>query len=424
MDPMLKIFVIDDDYSSRIGLEKLLSLWGHSVIVFSNAKEAVKEIEKANPDLIISDYKMGEMDGMEFLKIVKRDHPNIPFIMLTAYGSEKLAVEAIKNGAYYYLRKPIEIEELQSLLDKIEKNRMLKEIIKGERIIPNFITCSEKLKKSLEAIDNVADKDVPILIIGETGTGKELIARRIHSLSKRYKGNFIPINCSAIPETLFEVELFGSEKGAFTGAIDKKGKIEIADKGTIFLDEITELSSYTQAKLLRFLDSKEFFKVGGSNLLKSDVRIVSATNKNIEELVKEKKFREDLYYRISTVCINIPPLRERKEDIKILANYYSEIYSKELEINFKLDEITLNKLMEEEFKGNVRELQSKIKRLILNIPDIEFNEKEEPLTLDDAILSHCLKILKKCNGNKSKASEILKISRPTLDKIISKCKNF
>jgi DNA-binding NtrC family response regulator len=423
MHTLLKIFVVDDEESSKIGLEKILSLWGYSVKTFSSAKNSIEKISSEMPDLIISDYKMEEMDGMEFLKILKKDFPYIPFIMLTAYGSEKLAVEAIKNGAFYYLKKPIEIEELKSLLEKIEKEKFLKEIIKGERNIPPFLTSSEKLKKTLEVIDSIAEKDVPVLIIGETGTGKELIARRIHFLSKRYKWDFIPINCSAIPENLFEVEFFGSEKGAFTGAIDKKGMVEVADKGTIFLDEITDLNLNSQAKLLRFLDSKEFFKVGGTKVLKSDVRIISATNKNIEELVKEKKFRDDLYYRVSTVLIKIPPLRERKEDIKILANYFSKLYSKEFNVEFEIDEKTIEKFKEEEWKGNVRELQSKIKRMILGVPEMEFEEKENPLALDDAILYHCLKILKNCNGNKSKAAEILKISRPTLDKILSRCKN-
>lgn len=318
---------------------------------------------------------------------------------------------------------------MEKILEKVsykKRNNLLKDIIKGERFIPNFLTSSEALKKSLEVIDFVAEKDIPVLIVGETGTGKELIAKRIHNLSNRYKMNFIPINCYAIPENLFEVEIFGSEKGAFTGAIDKKGKIEIADKGTIFFDEITELSLNCQAKLLRFMDLSEFFRVGGNKLLKSDVRIISATNKNIEELVKEKKFREDLYYRISVVQIYIPPLRERKEDIKILTDYFLEIYSKEFNIeDFKIDEKILEKFLKEEWRGNVRELQSKIKRLILNIPEIKLEEKkEEPETLDDAILNHCLKIIEKCNGNKSKAAEILKISRPTLDKIISKCKKY
>jgi len=384
---------------------------------------------------------MPVMDGMETLQRIKEINENIPVIMLTAHGTMESAVEAMKLGALDYISKPFDIEELKILIKKAldvgelknEVSYLREELEKntGKTIVGESI----KMKKVLEMIERVANTNATILILGESGTGKEVIANTIHYNSDRRDKPYVKVNCGAIPENLIESELFGYEKGAFTGAIARKiGKFEKASGGTIFLDEIGELDLAMQVKLLRILQEKEFERVGGNEVVKIDIRVIAATNKDLLKMVQEGNFREDLYYRINVIPINIPPLRDRKEDIPLLIEYFLNQYGKEIgRKNISISKIAIEKLIQYKWNGNIRELENMIERLVIlvdgeiieeiHLPkevfmDVEidniFKLPQNGINLDDIEKSLIRQALDISNGNQTHAAKLLGITRHTL----------
>ncbi|MGC8767567.1 MAG: sigma-54-dependent transcriptional regulator [Brevinematia bacterium] len=454
--PRETILIVDDEEKIREGLKTIFELEGFNVITSQDGNDAIKKINSEKVDVVILDLKMPNLNGYEFLSIVSKTDPFLPIIILTAHGSLEDAVKLTKQGAFDYFIKPPNIDKLITSINKaLDYRKNLLEKAKEKVITPKdaldaIIGESDEIKEIKELIRRVASTDATVLITGESGTGKELIANAIHALSPRRNGPFVKVNCGSIPETLLEAELFGHEKGAFTGAINRrKGRFELADGGTIFLDEIGEISPKLQVALLRVLQEKEFQRVGGEENIKVDVRIITATNKNLEEEVKKGNFREDLYYRINIITIHIPPLRQRVSDIPILCNYflkrYSEIHNKK--INGISDEL-IKVLIEYRWPGNVRELQNFIESAIImcnkEILSIEcipphyksklFSSKIEYYTLqqnqkEDNIPIIPIKVgqkleeiekkvieetLKFTNYNKSKAARILGVTRKTL----------
>jgi len=371
---MTSILVIEDEHLQKELLSTILKEAGYNVFSASSLEEARKIISQYHPEIILTDLKLQNEDGMDILN----DLPEEPFkpavIIITAFGSIPSAVEAIKRGAFDYLTKPINKEVLLLTIKRAEeKINLVKEVyrLKSELYekfkIDGVVGRSKKMLQVIEIIKKVAPTNATVLICGESGTGKELIARAIHHNSPRKDNPFIAINCAAIPETLIESELFGYEPGAFTGANKRKiGLIEAANKGTLFLDEVAELPLITQSKLLRVLQEKEIRRIGGKETIKVDVRIIAATNKNLLEEVQKKKFREDLYYRLKVVTIEIPPLRERKEDIPELVKYFIEKYSKEFGKEIKgIEEKAMQALLNYHWPGNIRELESVIEKAII-----------------------------------------------------------
>ncbi|AEH22767.1 two component, sigma54 specific, transcriptional regulator, Fis family [Thermodesulfobacterium geofontis OPF15] len=371
---MTSILVIEDEHLQKELLSTILKEAGYNVFSASSLEEARKIISQYHPEIILTDLKLQNEDGMDILN----DLPEEPFkpavIIITAFGSIPSAVEAIKKGAFDYLTKPINKEVLLLTIKRAEeKINLVKEVyrLKSELYekfkIDGVVGKSKKMLQVIEIVKKVAPTNATVLICGESGTGKELIARAIHHNSPRKDNPFIAINCAAIPETLIESELFGYEPGAFTGANTRKiGLIEAANKGTLFLDEVAELPLITQSKLLRVLQEKEIRRIGGKETIKVDVRIIAATNKNLLEEVQKKKFREDLYYRLKVVTIEIPPLRERKEDIPELVKYFIEKYSKEFGKEIKgIEEKAMQALLNYHWPGNIRELESVIEKAII-----------------------------------------------------------
>ena len=363
MNSNLKIMVVDDDEQIRIALQTILKKEGYEVNAFPDALSAYIDLQKAEYSLIISDQRMPEMTGLEFLKKVNDEYEDIPFIMITAYGTILDAVEAMKFGAADFITKPFDANELLQKIERVLspenkefRNKELKKS-KGRPIITNDPT----MIKIFEIAEAVAKSDATVLVQGESGTGKELIARMIHASSQRNKQPFVAVNCAALPETLLESELFGHEKGAFTGAMTRKiGKFELAQGGTILLDEISEMDLNLQAKLLRVLQEKEVDRVGGSSPVSIDVRVIATTNRNLEESVRKGEFREDLFYRLNVIPITLPPLRERKGDIKLLVEYFM---SKYLNVKKpKIDNEILKELESYPWPGNIRELQNAVER--------------------------------------------------------------
>jgi DNA-binding NtrC family response regulator len=363
-----------DDESRMLDLMTMNFSSIYNILTAKNGLEALEVIHKNEVDLIVTDIKMPKMDGMELLKKVKSSF-DIPVIIVTAFGTIENAVEAVKSGAYDYVTKPINLQDLETKIKRsIEylkvkrENVLLREKIKNSL---NIVTQNEQMQKILEKIPEYANLDFPILILGESGTGTELIAHAIHDQSKRYLEPFISINVSAIPYELFESEFFGYDQGAFTGATSKKiGKFEASDKGTLFLDEIGDMPIEHQAKLLRVLQDSKITRLGSVEERRVDFRLISATNKPIDKMVEDKKFREDLYYRINVIRIEIPPLRERPEDIDILSRYYLEKYSNQLKKEISaFSPKTLEVLKSYRWPGNVRELQNVILRSVINAKD-------------------------------------------------------
>lgn len=368
-----KILVADDEQSMREFLDIMLRKEGYKVTLASNGEEVLKLIEKDIFDLVLLDIRMPRIDGLSALKRIKSVSPDTIVIMITAYASADTAIRAMKEGAYDYIIKPFKIEEIKLIIkNALEKknlqneNTLLKKVVRDRFHFENIIGQSPKMIAIYELLEKVSPTKTNILITGESGTGKELIAKAIHFNSPRKDKPFVTLNCGAIPETLIESELFGHMKGAFTDAIaTKKGLFEIADGGTIFLDEISELPLLMQVKLLRVLQDKEFKRVGGTEDIKVDVRIISATNKDLEEAVREKRFREDLFYRLNVIQIKLPPLRERKEDIPLLAEHFLKRYAQELNKNIsRISPEALRILLDYDYPGNVRELQNIIERAV------------------------------------------------------------
>lgn len=369
-----KILIVEDEETLSSSLKRVFSRDGYEVDTVDNAESALEMLDKGNYDIIITDIILPGIDGIELLKRIKEKLPDQTVIIITAYASLETAIDALRAGAYDYVIKPIIHEEIKQIVKNALKQRalqaenlLLKKQIERQYDFTKIIGESSAIQKVISEVKKIADARSNVLLLGETGTGKELISRAIHFNSSRADKPFIPINCSAIPENLLESELFGHVKGAFSGAItSKKGLFEEASGGTVFLDEIGDLSIGLQSKLLRVLEDHEIRPVGGTQSIKVDLRFISATNKDIERGLKEGWFREDLFYRINVITIRLPSLRERREDIKILTNYFIQKYSKELAKNVdKIDEEALDILQSYHWPGNVRELQNIIERAIL-----------------------------------------------------------
>jgi DNA-binding NtrC family response regulator len=389
-----KILIAEDEKAQRELLEGFLKKEGFSVEAASNGRQAIEKIERDFFDIAFLDYKMPELDGLQTLREIRKRFPDLPVVMMTAYGTVETAVASMKEGALDYLTKPIDLEELLLIIQKvlerstlIRENKDLKTRLQERYTFQNIIYGGPKMEEVMGLIARVAPSQATVLIRGESGAGKELIANAIHYASTRSEKPFVKMSCSAIPETLLESELFGHEKGAFTGAIQKRiGRFEEANSGTLFLDEIGELSPSTQVKLLRILQEKEFQRLGSNLNLKTDVRIITATHRNLEEAMRNGLFREDLYYRLNVISIHLPPLRERKEDIPLLIDHflkkYSELNQKKIQDLSKEARILL---LRHSYPGNVRELENLIERAVvlcrgevITTQDLPFHLQEGP----------------------------------------------
>lgn len=440
---MKKLLIIDDEENLCKSLSEVVAKEGYDVYYETSPSEAIKRVKEEKFDFILCDILMPEINGMEVLEKVKKTAPESTVIMMSAYGTVETAIECIKKGAYDYISKPFKKDEIILTLKKaeerqrlIKENILLKKQIRKEYGYENIYGKSKAIREIIEKIKKISPYKSTVLITGESGTGKELIARAIHNNSEREPAKFVAVNCAAIPDTLLESELFGYEKGAFTGALyPKKGLIEEADGGTLFLDEIGDLPPPLQVKILRFLQEGEVRKIGGTRTIKVNTRIIAATSKNLEEDIKTGKFREDLYYRINVIHIHIPPLRERKEDIPVLVDKFIKNFSEKLKKEIKgITPSALKILMDYPWPGNVRELENQIERAIVltenemltdnDFPDIK-NHLSRKETLFDSGLSiktHTAllekelitKALKETRGNKSRAAKLLQISLRTL----------
>ncbi len=427
----VRILIADDEKNFREVLMTTLSDEGFDVTGTDSAIKAKDLLEKEEYDVLLLDLNMPGVSGMEVLKKIKTFEIPPEVVILTGVGIVSTAVEAMKLGAYDYLTKPFKIEELKAVIEKAHEkkklrteNLLLKTQIKRQFRQKNIITKNTLMTEILETVKKVAIPDSPVLIYGESGVGKELIARAIHDASERAEKPYIPINCGAIPENIIESELFGHEKGSFTGAYEKKlGLLEIADSGTLFLDEIGDLPLQLQIKLLRVIETKSFFRVGGTREMKVDVKFVFATNKDIKTETEEGRFRHDLYYRISALTIHIPPLRERKEDISLLIAHFRENNPAFKHKKFSKD--ALDAISEYSWPGNVRELQNVLHRTLLlsktdtitreDLPaDLKTGNKASGIRLEDIEKNHILKILREAGGQRGRAAEILDIDPKTL----------
>ena len=374
MSERFRVLVIDDDPGVRDYLGALVSRRGYEVFAHPSGEEALRKLDADRPDLVTLDVVLPGMDGLETLRRLKERLPEVPVVMLSGHGQARTIVEAMRLGATDFLRKPFEVEELELAFQKALEKRALKEEVaklrgrtrsEAEMMILGGDT--PKMREVREIIEQVADTDITVLIRGESGTGKELVARALYQLSARRDRHFVKVNCAALPSELLESELFGFEKGAFTGAQRRKlGKFEYANQGTIFLDEISEMHPALQAKLLQVLQDGEFSRLGGESDIHVDTRVIAATNRNLEQAVSEGAFREDLYYRLNVVTVQLPPLRERKDAIPLLVDHflrkYNEQYRKELK---RLSEATLEGFLEYDWPGNVRELENMVKRMVV-----------------------------------------------------------
>jgi two-component system NtrC family response regulator len=394
------ILIVDDEKNYLVVLEALLSAEGYEIITADNARNALRLIEESDLDLVLTDMKMPGMSGMDLLVESKRRKPEVPVIMMTAYGTIEMAVEAMKKQAYDYITKPFQNEELKLTIKKalenyrlVKENRRLSEALSERHRYRNIIGKSRPMLQVYDLIDKVAQSKASVLVTGPSGTGKELIAKAIHYEGPRRDRPFISVNCGALTETLLESELFGHEKGAFTGAVAlKKGRFELADGGTLFLDEVGDMPPPLQVKLLRVLQEMEFERVGGTKTLKVDVRVLSASNRNLKEDVSGGLFREDLYYRLNVIHIDVPPLRERLEDIRLLVNHFIEKYRRdEGKDKIELSPEVWQVLYAHNWPGNVRELENVIERAVvlnsggvIELKDLpaEFSKSREELDVE------------------------------------------
>lgn len=370
---MSRILVVDDESSMRQLLDIALRKEGHQIVVAESGKKAVERFGKSAFDLVISDIRMPDMSGVEVLRHVKQSSPETPVIMITAYSAADTAVEALRLGAYDYIAKPFKVEELKATIkNALEKTRLAEEVVSLKRVLRqkhglgSLLGRSPKMIKLFELIKSVAPTNSTVLLTGESGTGKELAARAIHINSTRQAAQFVSVNCGAVPETLLESELFGHLRGSFTGATtNHKGLFEAAHQGTIFLDEIAEMSPSMQVKLLRVLQDKTFRSIGSTEEIEVDVRIIAATNKELEKMVGEKAFREDLYYRLNVIPIHLPPLRERRDDIEMLAEHFLPKACAEMGKKItKISDEAMKLMTQHDWPGNVRELENVIERAV------------------------------------------------------------
>jgi two-component system response regulator AtoC len=433
------LLIIEDDKIMRVTLTDYLRSKGHEVVACPLGADGITVFHKEEFSLVISDVMLPDMNGLDILQKIKEKDPNAVILIITAFGTIIDAVEAMKLGAFDYLTKPFALEEFNLIINRAlevkelrDENTRLKKSLSECFSFPNIIGDSPKMNKVYDLIDKVSKINSTVLILGESGTGKELVASTIHYQSDRRKGPFIKINCAALPENLVESELFGVEKGAFTGAHRRKpGRFERADKGTIFLDEIGDLSPGVQTKLLRVLQDGSFERVGGTQALKVDVRIITATNKNIKEEVQEGRFREDLYYRLNVIPIRMPALRERKDDIALLTDSFLETYNCAFGKRITLSSETQKALFDYDFPGNVRELKNILERLVAlastdviaidALPEHMAKQRGKIATTvslaevsAEAEKAHITRTLKSAKGNKTRTAELLGISRKTL----------
>ncbi|MFA7709668.1 MAG: sigma-54 dependent transcriptional regulator [Candidatus Neomarinimicrobiota bacterium] len=443
----LNIAIIDDDKSQRELLSGFFKKLGCTVFVCDSGENCLSVIEKQYLDVVLTDFRMPGMNGLEILRRVKALNPEIQVIIMTAFGSIEDAVTAMHQGAWDYLAKPIDLDELEIKLQKIvehnallRENELLKTRIAATELKTEIIYKSSAMAEVLNLVARISDSQAAVLIQGESGTGKELIARAIHQASPRHAKPFVAINCAAIPETLFESELFGHEKGAYTGATERtRGRLEVAEGGTLFLDEVADIPLSFQVKLLRVLQEKEYQRLGAAQTLRTDVRIVSATNKNIQQLVDETKFRSDLFFRLNVIPIQIPPLRERREDIIPLVEHF---IAKHARLNNRpiagVSAEGMNLLMRYDYPGNVRELENIIERAVILARQTTLTMADLPLqpappatvslshSLNDQIENLERELLKKAliqTGNvQTRAAELLGISERVLRYKIEKYK--
>jgi two-component system response regulator HydG len=440
------VLIVDDDPGHLAALQTIMKSWGYGVDGTDDGVGAVAGVREKPFDLILMDVRMAEMSGLEALKAIKEYNPAIPVLIMTAYSSVESAVEALKAGAYDYLTKPLDFEVLKLTVERaLEHTRLkaenldLRERLLGNFALTSIIGKSHTMKELLAMVAMVAPTEATALITGESGTGKELIAKAIHYNSPRKGRPFVVVNCAALTETLLESELFGHEKGAFTGAERRReGRFMQANKGTIFLDEIGEMSSTMQAKLLRVIQEREIQRVGSDAALKVDVRILAATNRDLAEEVASARFREDLFYRLNVVSLRVPPLRERQEDIPLLAQHFLDRYSDKNGKRVKgFTPLAMDMLLKHSWPGNVRELENAVERAVILVPGEYITERELPLSitqsyphskeapppqtassrpqsLDEVEREAILSVLGATEGNKSEAARRLGITRKTL----------
>ncbi len=450
---METLLVVDDEYSARESF-RIIFKDRYKVILAEDGEKALKILEEEPVDVMILDILMPDMDGLEVLKRIQRMENKPIVIVVTAVRSIKTAVEAMKLGAYDYITKPFDVDEMRLVVSKAIENHILKkevnflrDEVKKAYSFHNIIGKSKVMEEVFETIAKVMDTDSTVLIQGESGTGKELVARAIHYEGKRKRFPFVAVHCAALPDTLMESELFGHEKGAFTGATERRiGRFELAHRGTLFLDEVSEMSVNVQSKLLRVLEEKEFMRVGGTKPVKVDVRVITATNQDLEKKVKEGTFREDLYYRINVVPIYIPPLRERKEDIPLLVEHFLKKFTREVKSTVKeISPEALEILMEYSWPGNVRELENTIERLVVLVRDsevilpehlpenirparkkvgISLSEKGLEETINEIERDLIIQALNKTNWVQTKAAKLLGTTRRILKYRMDKLKIF
>jgi len=436
MKKRVKILVVDDEPIVRESLRDWLCDAGYQVLIAENGPQALEIIEKEKLGIVIADLVMPGMDGIELMRRAREILPNIQVIIITAYGSIPTAIAAMKEGAYDYIEKPFCPERVEPLIERlvehqglIEENLSLRQRLEDRYCFENIIAKSPKMQQVIELIEIVARSNATVLITGDSGTGKELVARAIHSQSHRRDKPFVAVSCAALPESLLESELFGHEKGSFTGAYtQKKGKFEFANRGTLFLDEIGDMSANIQVHLLRVLEEKVFTRVGGNEEIKVDVRIISATNKELKKAAASGEFREDLYYRLNVVTVELPPLRERGEDIPILAEHFLNEFALENRkevAGFSPEAMEL--LLRYDWPGNVRELENAIERAVIlaknslievaHLPQQSLSLAHSALpgkSLEEREKDHILRVLSETGGNYSQAARILGITRMTL----------
>jgi len=443
-----RVLIVEDEPSTRVGLTELVRTWGFTTDAAADGQEALQKITMFRPSIIVSDLVMPRMGGLELLRALKDEGTALTVVILTAQGTVETAVEAIKEGAYDYLTKPVEPQRLKILLDKIvERQDTLREVkvlrkqLREHGTFGKMIGNSPEMRRVYQTIEQAAPTQANVLIWGESGTGKELVAQTIHQLSPRLQLPFVPINCAAIPETLLESEIFGHEKGAFTGASDRReGCFELADRGTLFLDEIAEMTPATQVKLLRVLQERSFRRLGGRNEQSVDVRVIAATNVNPAEAVKNGKLREDLYYRLNVFAIELPPLRQRKEDLSLLMQAFLTEFNERNNKNVSAVDPSVMRIFEQyNWPGNVRELRNVIERavilahgefvepkhlppLVTESPDVvkPVIELEPGTTVEEAERRLILMTLEHTRDNKTRAAEILGISLKTLHNKLNK----
>jgi DNA-binding NtrC family response regulator len=446
--PNEKILIIDDSPEILILFSALLKGEGYEVDTCPEGVSGISKIEKKFFDIVLTDLKMPGVDGMEVLKNVLKQSPDSICIILTGHGTVKSAVEAIKLGAFDFLTKPVKTDEILITLKRAidyrnlkRENSNLRSQLKTKYRFENIIGDHGKMQKVFELIEKVADSDSTILILGESGTGKELIAKAIHYNSYRREGPFVPVNCAAIPGELLESELFGHEKGAFTNAIQTRiGRFELATGGTVFLDEIGDMSPVLQSKLLRILQERQFERIGGIKTIKIDIRVIAATHQDLKSAVEQKRFREDLYYRLNVIPVHVPPLRERKSDIPLLVHHFLDHFNKRKKKKIRgMTDETMNLLLQYEWPGNVRELENTIERVVIlldndlvtpqDLPE-KFHDfspenllkrpefPEEGISLDAAVNEFeknlILQALIKSGWVKNKAARLLNLNRTTL----------